>query len=238
MLLRKDGRRTDEMRPVSFIPDFHRKNCVLACFGETKVICYASIEDRVPAWLVGAEHGWLTAEYSMLPSSAIPRQPREKNQGGRTTEIQRLIGRALRASLNLDALPPITIRIDVDVLVADGGTRTAGISGAFISLASLLYQERFKMKSNPLKRQVAAVSVGIIGQDILLDLSYEEDSVCDVDANIAKSRDGKLIEVAVGAERRPYSFEELQKILELADKGLEVIYREQEKYLPKGLLLL
>ncbi len=236
MYIRKDRRRTDEMREIKFEPNFHRPHATLAVFGETKVICFASIEDKVPSWLVGAEQGWLTAEYSMLPTSSLPRQPREKNQGGRTTEIQRLIGRALRAGINLRALPPVTIRIDCDVLVADGGTRTAAVSGSFISLASILHAERFKLGSVQLLRQVAAVSVGILNGEVLLDLNYEEDSTCDVDANIVKGSDGTLIEIGISAERNTFTQEEVDKILKVADKGIQEVLKEQRKYIPKSLL--
>ncbi len=235
--MRSGGRRTDEMRPISFEPNFHRPHCTLASFGETKVICYASIEERVPPWLVGAEQGWLTAEYSMLPTSAYPRQPREKNLGGRAIEIQRLIGRALRACLDLKALPPITIRIDCDVLVADGGTRTAGISGAFLSLTSLLYAERQRLDKFPLRRQVSAVSVGILNGSCYLDLDYREDSSCEVDANIVKTSDGSLVDVSVSAEKDVFSEADLQEMLVVAGKGLEKIFEIQRAHLPKGLLL-
>ncbi len=237
MIARKDGRRTDQLRPVFFEPNFHRKNCTLVGFGQTKVICYASIEEKVPPWLVGASQGWLTAEYSMLPSSALPRQPREKSQGGRATEIQRLIGRALRASLDLSALPPITIRIDCDVLTADGGTRTASICGAFVSLAYLIYQERLRLDKMPLKRQVAAVSAGLVGDDVLIDLTYEEDSTCDVDANIVMASDGKLVDITASAEKRNFTLLQLQKMIALAQKAIEKIFEEQKRVIPSGLVL-
>lgn len=237
MVQRRDGRKPNEMRQIRFEPNFHRPNCTLACFGETKVICYASIEEKVPPWLVGAEQGWLTAEYSMLPTSALPRQPREKNQGGRVIEIQRLIGRALRSALDLSAMPPLTIRIDCDVLVADGGTRTAAISGSFISLASLIYAERHRFTKPPLRRQIAAVSVGIAGSEVLLDLDYQEDSTCDVDANITKAGDGTFVDVSISGERRTFTQGEFEKMLELADGGISLIFEEQRRHLPKGLVL-
>jgi len=234
---RPDGRRTDELRAVSFEPDFHREHCTLAAFGETKVICYASVEDRVPQWLLGAGHGWLTAEYSMLPSAALPREPRGKNLGGRAQEIQRLIGRSLRAALDLSALPPLTIRIDADVLVADGGTRTAAICGGFISLARLVYAERHRWSRPMLKHQVAGVSVGVLAGQLLLDPSYAEDRDCEVDGHVVKTGDGKLIDIGFTAEGAPFTADGMAKLLELADRGLERIFALQREVLPAGLAL-
>jgi len=234
---RADGRRTDELRPVSFEPDFHREHCTLASFGETKVICYASIEERVPQWLLGSGRGWLTAEYSMLPTAALPREPRNKNLGGRAQEIQRLVGRSLRAALDLSALPPFTIRIDADVLVADGGTRTAAICGGFVSLASLIHRERHRFDRPLLVRQVAAVSVGILDGQPLLDPDYSEDRDCAVDGHVVKTADGKLIDIGFTAEGAPFAPEDFSKLLALADQGLGVIFERQRDVIPGGLTL-
>lgn len=232
---RPDGRRTDEVRPVIFEPDFHREHCTLAAFGDTKVICYASIEERVPQWLLGAGHGWLTAEYSMLPSAALPREPRNKNLGGRVQEIQRLIGRALRAALDLSALPPMTIHIDADVLVADGGTRTVAISGGFVSLAGLIHSQRHRWDRPALKRQVAAVSVGMSEGRALLDLNYEEDRDCEVDGHVVRTGDGGLIDLGFTAEGAPLAPENLSELLALADRGVETVFGRQREVLPPGL---
>ena len=225
------------MRPVSFEPDFHREHCTLASFGDTKVICYASIEERVPHWLLGSGHGWLTAEYSMLPSAAFPREPRNKNLGGRVQEIQRLIGRALRAAIDLTALPPMTIHIDADVLVADGGTRTAAISGGFVSLAGLIYGERRRWESPLLKRQVAAVSAGIYRGQVLLDPNYEEDRDCEVDGHVVKTSDGGLVDLGFTAEGAVLAPEKLGELVELANMGVESVFARQREVIPSGLQL-
>jgi ribonuclease PH len=232
---RTDGRRTDEMRSITIQPHYLREHGTLISYGETKVLCYASMEERVPPWLLGAGHGWLTAEYSMLPTASYPRQSREREPGGRSSEIQRTIGRALRSALHLNLLPAMTIKIDCDVLVADGGTRTAAITGAYISLASLVYSERHRFAKSPLKAKLAAVSVGIVGGQPLLDLAYEEDSSCDVDGNVVKTDTGALVELSFTSERSPFNGDQMEKLLVLADIGFERLFAEQAKYMPERL---
>jgi ribonuclease PH len=232
---RTDGRRTEDMRPVTIQPQFLREHGTLVSYGETKVLCYASMEERVPPWLLGAGHGWLTAEYSMMPIASYPRQARERDAGGRSSEIQRTIGRALRSALHLNLLPTITIKVDCDVLIADGGTRTAAITGAFVSLASLLYTERHRFAKSPLKSRIAAVSCGIFAGEPMLDLAYDEDSTCDVDGNIVKTDTGEIVEMSFTAERSSFSNEQLQALLSLADKGLEAVFATQAKCLPERL---
>ncbi len=232
---RTDGRRTDEMRPITIQSSYLREHGTLISYGETRVLCYASLEERVPYWLLGAGHGWLTAEYNMLPMASYPRQQREREAGGRTSEIQRTIARALRAALNLQLLPTITIKLDCDVLIADGGTRTAAITGAFVSLASLVYAERHRFAKSPLRSQLAAVSVGLMNGEPVLDLAYEEDSTCDVDGNVVKLANGQLVETSFTAERGSYNADDLAKLLKFADAGLEVVLAEQLKHLPERL---
>jgi len=233
---RTGGRRTDEMRPLGFQTDCFRKHATLVSYGETRVLCYASLDERVPPWLLGAGHGWLTAEYSMLPTASYPRQVRERDgAGGRTSEIQRLIGRSLRAALNLSLLPPLTIKVDCDVIIADGGTRTAAVTGGFVSLASLLYAERHRFARSPLRSQVAAVSVGFIHGEPLLDLDYGEDSSCEVDGNVVKAASGEFVDVSLSAERKCFTGAELSRLLELAERGLEAVFAEQARHLPERL---
>jgi ribonuclease PH len=233
---RTDGRRTDEMRPLTFETDYLRQHATLVGFGETRVLCFASLEERVPPWLLGAGHGWITAEYSMLPTASLPRQNRERNgPGGRTKEIERTIGRALRASVELHSVPPMTVKIDCDVLVADGGTRTAAITGGFVSLASLLYSQRHRFAHTPLRSQVAAVSVGIWKGQPVLDLNYEEDSACEVDGNVVKAATGDLVDLSFTAEQRLFNADALGGLLALADKGLVEIFAKQKECLPERL---
>ncbi len=229
---RTDGRRTDEMRPISIQANYLREHGTLISYGETKVLCYASLEERVPYWLLGAGHGWLTAEYNMLPMASYPRQQRERDPSGRTSEIQRTIGRALRASLHLQLLPTMTIKLDCDVLIADGGTRTAAITGAFVSLASLIYAERHRFAKSPLRSQLAAVSVGLMNGEPLLDLAYQEDSTCGMDGNVVKMASGRLVETSFTAERENFSEDDVAKLLKLADIGLSTVFAEQLKHLP------
>ena len=225
------------MRPISIQPHFLREHGTLISYGETKVLCYASLEERVPPWLLGAGHGWLTAEYSMLPTASYPRQARERDAGGRTGEIQRTIGRALRSSLHLNLLPTITIKVDCDVLIADGGTRTAAITGAYISLASLIYAERHRFSKSPLKSRLAAVSVGIVGGTPMLDLAYDEDSACDVDGNVVRTDTGEIVEMNFTAERSALNDEQMGMLLALANEGLKELFVEQAKHLPERLQL-
>jgi ribonuclease PH len=218
----RDGRRPDELRPIDVVPDFVEQahGSVLISFGRTRVLCTATVEDGVPRWLVGTGRGWLTAEYGMLPASTGERTAREARsgrQGGRTVEIQRLVGRSLRAAYELDALGERTVWLDCDVLQADGGTRTAAITGAWIALARAARRMAFPLPTH----QVGAVSVGIIDGEAMLDLDYVEDSSAEVDMNVVMRGDGQLIEVQATAERKPFTRDQLTGLLDLAAVGIE-----------------
>lgn len=231
---RIDGRKADQLREVTVKVDAFRKHDALISYGATTVLCYASIEDRVPGWLVGAGCGWLTAEYNMLPSASEPRQQRERQKiSGRTFEIQRLIGRSLRAALDLSALPPISITVDCDVIVADGGTRTASITGGMIALANLLHSEgrRFKNDIHPLKHLVAAVSCGIVKGEPCLDLNYVEDRDAQVDANIVGLSAGGFAEVQATNEHGAFDRAQLDQMLSLAEPALNQIYELQRQHI-------
>ena len=222
---RSDGRRADELRTLEIEPDFieQASGSVLISFGKTRVLCTASLEEGVPRWLAGRGRGWLTAEYSMLPASTGQRTQREASTGrqkGRTVEIQRLIGRALRAVADLEALGERTLWIDCDVLQADGGTRCAAISGAYVAARRALDHVGL---SRVLSDSVAAVSVGMVNGQPLLDLDYEEDSAAEVDVNVVMAGDGRLIEVQATAERAPLDRAQLDALLDLAAGGIEEI---------------
>jgi ribonuclease PH len=220
----REGRRSDELRPIETVPDFvgQADGSVLISFGRTRVLCTASIADEVPRWLAGKGRGWLTAEYGMLPASTGQRTAREARagrQGGRTVEIQRLVGRSLRAAYDLETLGERTVWLDCDVIEADGGTRTAAISGAWIALARAARKRGLPEPGD----QVGAVSVGIVDGELLLDLDYAEDSAAEVDMNVVMTGGGRLIEVQATAERRAFSREQLDELLELAASGIERI---------------
>jgi ribonuclease PH len=222
---RANGRRPDELRTLEIEPDYLEQatGSALISFGKTRVLCTASIEDGVPRWLSGSGRGWLTAEYSMLPASTGQRTPREASSGrqkGRTIEIQRLIGRAIRAVADLEALGERTLWIDCDVLQADGGTRCAAISGAYVAVRRALDHVGL---SRVLADSVGAVSVGIVEGEALLDLDYEEDSAAEVDVNVVMAGDGRLIEVQATAERAPLDRAQLDELLDLAAGGIEEI---------------
>ncbi len=222
---RANGRRPDQLRPLEIVPDFLEQphGAVLWSQGRTRVLCTASIEEGVPRWMKGRGRGWMTAEYSLLPASTGERTQREASAGrqkGRTVEIQRLIGRALRAVIDFEALGERTVWLDCDVLQADGGTRCAAISGAYVAAARAL--DRFGL-GRALRDSVAAVSVGIVAGVPLLDLDYEEDSSADADLNVVMSGDGRLIEVQATAERAPFSRAELDELIDLAAAGIEQI---------------
>jgi ribonuclease PH len=230
-LNRADGRRPDELRPLRMEPNWLEQphGSVLYSQGKTKVLCTASIEDGVPRWLVGKGRGWMTAEYSLLPASTGERTQREASrgkQGGRTVEIQRLIGRALRAVTDFEALGERTLWLDCDVLQADGGTRCAAICGAYV--AARLALDRFGL-AKALPDSVAAVSVGVVDGEPLLDLDYAEDSTAEVDMNVVMTGGGRLVEVQATAEQEPFSRQQLDELLELAAVGIERIAAAQEE---------
>jgi ribonuclease PH len=229
--MRADGRRPDELRPLDVVPDYLEQphGSVLFNQGKTKVLCTASIQEGVPRWLYGKGRGWLTAEYSLLPASTGERTDREASrgrQGGRTVEIQRLIGRSLRSVTDFDALGERTLWLDCDVLQADGGTRCAAICGAYVAARRAL--DRFGL-SQTLTVSVAAVSVGIVGDEALLDLDYSEDSEAEVDMNVVMTGAGALVEVQATAERTPFSRARLDELLELAAVGIEELANAQEE---------
>jgi ribonuclease PH len=223
--VRADGRRPDELRPLEVEVDFLEQphGSVLFTQGKTRVLCTASIEEGVPRWLAGRGRGWLTAEYSLLPASTGERTSREARTGrqqGRTIEIQRLIGRALRAVVDFEALGERTLWVDCDVLQADGGTRCAAISGAYVAAQRAL--DRFGL-GRALRDSVAAASVGLVNGVALLDLDYSEDSAADVDMNVVATGDGRLVEVQSTAEQEPFTRSDLDVLLELALVGIEEI---------------
>lgn len=225
---RADGRQLDELRPLAFVRDFTTMamGSVLVSFGETKVLCTASVADDVPRWMRGKGEGWVTAEYSMLPGSSPERVRRPRNgPNGRSQEIQRLIGRSLRAVTDLGALGEVSIDIDCDVLQADGGTRTASICGAYVALhdACTRLLQAGLIATHPLTTECAAISVGIVDGQPMLDLPYIEDSTADVDFNVVMTGHGGLIEVQGTAEGNPFSREELDHLLDLATKGIAEI---------------
>jgi ribonuclease PH len=232
--MRSDHRPASELRETTLISNYlmHAEGSVLISAGHTKVICTASIEDRVPPFLRNTGKGWVTAEYGMLPRATSTRMQREASTGkigGRTQEIQRLIGRSLRSVTNLPALGERTIWIDCDVIQADGGTRTASITGAFVALALALekLRERDVIRTIPLSDYVAATSVGIVDGEPLLDLAYDDDSRADVDMNIVKTGDGRFIEVQGTAEAIPFGRDALMTLLDLADHGIRQLVEKQ-----------
>jgi len=226
---RTDGRRFDQLRALELTPDYLEQphGSVLLAQGMTKVLCTASVQEGVPRWLYGKGRGWLTAEYSLLPASTGDRTEREASrgkQGGRTVEIQRLIGRSIRAVTDFQALGERTLWVDCDVLQADGGTRCAAISGAYVAARRAL--DRFGL-SKALTGAIAAVSVGIVDGEPLLDLDYSEDSQAEVDMNVVMTGDGALVEVQATAERTPFTRARLDELLELAADGIEEIAAAQ-----------
>jgi ribonuclease PH len=239
-MARQDGRAPDAVRPTTITPDFtiHAEGAVLIEVGRTKVICTASVEERVPPFLRGSGKGWVTAEYGMLPRATTTRTQREATAGkvgGRTQEIQRLIGRSLRAVTAMTELGERTIWIDCDVIQADGGTRTAAITGGFVALVLALERVREKglLPRVPVTDYVAATSVGVIGGTPMLDLAYEEDSRADVDMNIIKTSDGRFIEVQGTAEAQPFNRAELDALLALADTGIATLIARQREVVGK-----
>jgi ribonuclease PH len=239
---RTDGRAPDELRPVKIVRNYLKfaEGSVLIEMGNTRVICTATAEESVPAFLKGTGRGWITAEYSMLPRSSQIRIPREATRGrvgGRTHEIQRLIGRSLRAVVDLERIGERTIYVDCDVVQADGGTRTASITGAFVALSDTLsaLRDAGAIESVPILDSVAAVSVGIVDGTLMLDLTYEEDATADVDMNVVMTGSENFVEVQGTAESTPFSKEELEKLIEFASKGtaeLTSIQRELLEGMP------
>ena len=238
MSARAQGRGDRDLRTISLEPGVskHAEGSCLARFGDTHVLCTASVEDRVPPHVMGTGAGWVTAEYGMLPRSTHERMAREAargKQGGRTLEIQRLVGRALRAAVDLRALGPRTITVDCDVLQADGGTRTAAITGGFVAmaLAARSLQARRALGTAPVKRHVAAVSVGILDGAVRLDLDYQEDSTADVDMNVVATGEGALVEVQGTAEGKAFQREQLDRMIDLALLGIGRLKEAQERAL-------
>ena len=237
-VVRSGDRAADRMRPVRIEPHFisSAEGSVLIHVGETQVICTASLEESVPGFLKGQGKGWVTCEYGMIPRATSSRTPREAargRQGGRTHEIQRLIGRSLRAVTDMEALGERTFWIDCDVIRADGGTRTASITGAFVALALACQKakENKVFKKIPLKDTIAAISVGLVGAELLLDLDYPEDSHAEVDMNVVMTGSDQFVEVQATAEGRTYGQEELSGLLEIARKGIRELHKIQQDVL-------
>lgn len=236
--MRPSNRKNDELRKITFTRNFtkHAEGSVLVEFGDTKVICTATLEDRVPPFLKGKKQGWVTAEYGMLPRSTNTRNLREAAKGkqsGRTMEIQRLIARSLRAVVDLKALGERSITVDCDVIQADGGTRTASINGGFVALVDCIkvLLEQGKLDKNPLTGQVAAISVGIFNGEAVLDLDYAEDSNAETDMNVIMNEHHKFVEIQGTAEDKDFSRDELNQMLDLAEKGIADILVEQRRVL-------
>jgi ribonuclease PH len=236
--MRIDGRKPDQMRPVRILRNFikHAEGSVLIQLGETKVICTASLEERVPPFLRNSGKGWISAEYSMLPRSTKTRKPREATQGrigGRTHEIQRLIGRSLRSVVDLSLLGERTFWMDCDVIQADGGTRTAAITGAYVALYDAIeyLRKQISIPRDPILDSVAAISVGQVNDRIYLDLNYEEDSKAEVDCNFVMTGNGRFIEIQGTAEGRPFSKEDFEKMMGTATLGIQTLTALQHQVL-------
>ncbi len=234
-MMRKDGRAVDELRPVKIIPHFlkYAEGSVLIEVGETKVICSVSVEEKVPPFLKDTGLGWITAEYAMLPRSTHTRTPRDSITGkkGRSYEIQRLIGRSLRAVVDLALLGERTFWVDCDVIQADGGTRTASITGAFVALALAVKKllRQGVLEKDPIREPVAAVSCGLVGGEVLLDLTYEEDAFAEVDANFVSTESLQIVEIQATAEKEPFSWETFEQMKALAEKGITNLITLQKK---------
>jgi ribonuclease PH len=234
--MRADGRKPEELREISFTPDFilYPEGSVLIGMGDTKVLCNVSIEETIPNWMLaqGKTGGWVTSEYSMLPRSTQSRTPRERNRsGGRTHEIRRIVGRSLRAAIDLDKLGPRTCVVDCDVLQADGGTRTAAITGGYVALSIALseYIKTQEISEQIIKTEIAAVSVGIVNGHHMLDLCYEEDAAAEVDLNVVMNSSGDFVEVQGTGENATFSRQSLDEMLNLAYKGIGQIIEAQKR---------
>jgi ribonuclease PH len=243
-LIRPDNRTPTELRPLEIIPDYisSAEGSALIRLGETQVICTASVDDGVPSFQKGSGRGWITSEYAMIPRATSSRTPRESTRGrqsGRTMEIQRLIGRSLRAVVDMEALGERTVWIDCDVIRADGGTRTAAVTGSLVALGLAIQKliAQRALKTNPLKDYLAAISVGIVGGELLLDLSYPEDSAAEVDMNLVMTGAGRLVETQATAEGRTFSVEDLNQLIELARPAINHLVEVQKsilKFAPGG----
>lgn len=238
--MRPSGRRVDELRPIRFTPEFtkHAAGSVLVEFGDTRVLATASVDNKVPHFLKGKNEGWVTAEYGMLPGSTHSRNPREAARGkqsGRTMEIQRLIGRSLRAVIDRNALGERTVTIDCDVLQADGGTRTASVTGGYVALALAMQRLTWSgdIKNNPIHGQIAAISVGIVDGAGVLDLDYAEDADAETDMNVVMNEAGGLIEIQGTAEGHAFQRGELDNLLDLAASGIEELLAAQRSVLDR-----
>lgn len=241
----RQNRANNQLRNISITPHFlpHADGSVLIACGQTKVICTATVDESVPPFLRGTGSGWVTAEYGMLPASTASRMKREAaagKQSGRTQEIQRLIGRSLRAAVDMNKLGERQILIDCDVIQADGGTRTASITGAYVALAIAIHRlcEQGVLAENPLTRQIAAISCGMVQGTALLDLDYPEDSGCDSDINIVMDNHKHIIEIQGTAEGEPFGFEQLNSLMQLAQQGVQELCRLQNQALQEALGLL
>lgn len=227
--MRNDGRKNNELRPIKFTHNFtkHALGSVLVEFGDTKVIVTASVENEKPKWMSKEDNrGWLTAEYSLLPSATNTRVKRERDKvSGRTQEIQRLIGRSLRACVDLEKMPDITITIDADVIQADGGTRTASICGGYLALKDAIEKliEQGVLKESPIIEPIAAISIGIVDNEIKLDLNYKEDSNAQVDSNVILTKSGKIVDFQTTSEGEPYEYEKMLELFAVAKSGIDKI---------------
>lgn len=234
--MRHNGRPKESLRPIEIVPDINpyaEGSCLIKC-GNTHVLCTASVDDKLPAWLNGQNKGWITAEYALLPRSTKTRVAREtRGPSGRTHEIQRLIGRSLRAVTDLNLLPGFLIQIDCDVLQADGGTRTASVTGSFVALYRALQKlaTEGKIPGNPIREFVAAVSCGLEGEECMLDLDYEEDSSARADTNFVLTESGKIVEIQGTAEGEPFSEKQFGKLFNLAKNGVAELIKLQKKAL-------
>ena len=232
--MRSEDRKNNELRKIEIIPDvniYAEGSCLIKC-GNTHVLCTASVDDKIPAWLKDQNRGWITAEYSLLPRATSTRVNREtRGVGGRTHEIQRLIGRSLRSVVDLGALNGYTIHIDCDVIQADGGTRTASITGSFVALAIAINKmiKNNQISQNPIRESAAAVSVGICNGEFLLDLDYNEDSTAQVDANFVLTENGKIVEIQGTAEGEPFSRDDYANLMNLAYEGIEKLTTYQKE---------
>ena len=234
-MIREDGRKNNDLRKISFIPNFVKNadGSVLSICGDTQVVCTATIENEIPQWLEGKKQGWITAEYAMLPGSTHKRNRREKTgTGGRSSEIQRLIGRSLRAVTDLKKIPGVTINLDCDVINADGGTRCASLNGSFVALQLAIETilKKGQIIINPITCAIAAISVGIYRSEVMLDLCYNEDSKADVDMNIVMTAEDKYVEIQGNAEgSHSFSLEEKDQMLEMARIGIKKIIKMQDQ---------